>query len=121
MKINEACQKTHRLAIEIFLIMTVIFVLTIKLTTPLYEVVPKEKAFFLSIDGVDQELHLGYVNQTSYELISEEKANVLHERNKAFQNRINVFGITIFLLYAITQFSRWKKKVLLITRQSKNN
>lgn len=111
MRLNESCQKTHRLAIDLFLIMVLGFTLVMQLSSPLYEVVPDEKIKTIVIDGEKVNLLSGYTPQTNHTLISSSEYEERLKEKNAFTNRITLFGIIIFLLYSASQYKLWKRNL----------
>ena len=106
MRINDACQKNHVLAIDLFLLMLLVFSFSMKITATQYEVVPDSYV----IETTTGVFYPGYEQLTSNELITEAQQEVLRKDHRSFVNRITLFGTIIFVLYSFTQWSRWKKR-----------
>jgi hypothetical protein len=117
--INEASQKTHRLAIDLFLLMILTYNVFAALTAPTYEIIPTEATMNITIEGKTTTTTL-YTPQTTYELITEQEYNEQANNKKAFMNKITLIGTSIFILYAITQWNRWKQKLTKLSSNTKN-
>ena len=96
-KLNDACQRTHPLAIDLFLIMLVTLNIALAWTSPQYEIITEHLAF--------------YEAQTNNTLITQTQAQEINQERKAFKNKLTIFGTIIFILYALTQWTRWKQKI----------
>lgn len=111
MRINEAAQKTHRLAIDLFLVMIISYSLVAGITNNNYEIVPDEYAqTIITEEGKEITIFVGYEQQTNYDLITKKEWDHKRQEIKDFQRPINIFGIIIFVLYSFTQYKNWKKK-----------
>lgn len=118
-KINTAAQKSHRIAIDLFLLMILSYTAHAALTNTPYEIIPKEQTNNILINGQNTTISL-YQPQTNYTLITEEEYEAIKAQNKAFTNKITLFGTIIFILYAITQYPRWKQKLTQLSSNTKN-
>lgn len=111
MKINEACQKTHILAIDVFVIMLVLFSYVMAFHAEKYEIIPEGIEYnIIDING-EQVIITAYQPQTNYTLIPLIDAKRLEQEQKSFTKQITLFGTIIFILYALTQWRRWKQKI----------
>lgn len=118
-KIDEAAQKSHRLAIDLFLLMILIYTAHAAITNTAYEIIPTEQTSNIRLNGQNTTISL-YEPQTNYTLITEQEYKALQAQNKDFTNKITLFGTIIFILYATTQYPRWKQKLTKLTSNTKN-
>ena len=99
MKLNDACQRTHPLAIDLFLIMLVTLNIALAWTSPQYQIIPEHLENSI------------YQAQTNNTVITQAQAQEINQERKAFKNKLTIFGTIIFILYALTQWTRWKQKI----------